>query len=73
MAENSAKAIKRIKGMRDVLPQEFNARREAWHTIESDFRRYGYQGIEVPHLEDVDLHLRKLGESIQRNMYMFKD
>lgn len=67
------KKIERVRGMRDVLPDEYEKRKIAWQMIEDTFRRFGYRGIEVPTIESIDLHLRKSGEAIRQHMYSFKD
>jgi len=67
------KKIERVRGMRDVLPDEYRKRKKAWQIICGVFEQFGYRGIEVPTIESIDLHLRKSGEAIREHMYSFKD
>ena len=62
------KKIERVRGMRDVLPDEYEKRKYAWQMIEDTFEQFGYRGIEVPTIESIDLHLRKSGEAIRQHM-----
>lgn len=75
MAKNPKrnKQIQRVRGVRDVLPNEHAKRKHVLETIETVFHKYGYQGVEVPTIESIELHVRKSGESIRRHMYQFKD
>src|SRR5580704_16461539 len=69
----SNKQIQRLAGTRDVLPDEYELRQRVWKAIAHTFEKFGYRGIEVPTIEYMELHLRKSGESIRQNMYLFKD
>lgn len=69
----SNKKIERVRGTRDILPDEYGKRRRAWEKIRGVFERYGYRGVEVPTIEPVELHLRKSGEDIVRHLYSFED
>ena len=66
-------AINSVRGTQDIAPADFEKRRYVWQKMENVFRRFGYDGVEVPTLEYIDLHLRKSGEKIRRHMYNFKD
>jgi histidyl-tRNA synthetase len=63
----------RIRGTQDYLPADFYARERAWRSIRSVFESFGYQGIEVPIIEQTQLHTRKSGDEIRRHMYHFTD
>lgn len=65
--------IHELRGMRDVLPDEYDIRQMVLQKIIRAFECYGYRGIEVPSIEPVDLHLRKSGEAIRQHMYIFQD
>jgi len=65
--------IKSVRGTQDILPAEYEKRRQAWEAIQNVFRQFGYRGVEIPTIESIDLHLRKSGEAIRRHMYSFKD
>jgi histidyl-tRNA synthetase len=72
MSENKD-IIQRVTGTRDVTPGEYERRQKASKILADAFERFGYCGVEVPILEKVDLHLRKSGEAIRKNMYFFQD
>ncbi len=63
----------RIRGTQDYYPADFYAREQAWRSIQSVFEAFGYQGIEVPIIEQTQLHTKKSGEEIRRHMYHFTD
>lgn len=76
MSSNKLAGIKVIKGMKDILPQEI----AGWHFLESQvnilFKRYGYQEIRMPLLEQTDLFKRAIGEVtdiVEKEMYTFVD
>ena len=68
--------IKLVRGMHDILPDEF----DAWHQIEDNWRRlaesYGYRQIRTPILEKTALFKRSIGEVtdiVEKEMYSFED
>ncbi|MBX5482084.1 MAG: histidine--tRNA ligase [Myxococcaceae bacterium] len=65
-----------VKGMNDLLPGEI----EIWHHVERQaretFRRFGYQEIRTPIVEDTALFVRSVGEAtdmVGKEMYTFRD
>ena len=50
------------KGMRDFSPLEMSRRNYIFDTIRSVFRRYGYQPIETPAMENLSSLMGKYGE-----------
>jgi histidyl-tRNA synthetase len=65
-----------VKGMNDLLPPEI----AVWHFLEArareTFRRFGYQEIRTPVLEDTALFVRGVGETtdiVGKEMYTFED
>ena len=50
------------KGTRDFIPDEMVKREYIFETIRSVFRRYGYQPIETPAMENLSTLLGKYGE-----------
>ena len=71
-----SKALKAIRGMNDILPQEA----ARWQQLESVCRRiaaqYGYQEIRLPVLEPTALFRRGVGDStdiVEKEMYEFLD
>lgn len=64
-------ALQRVRGTLDVLPPEARTLRSAAATLEELFERHGYQLVDTPILENLDLFLRKSGEEIAARMYAF--
>jgi histidyl-tRNA synthetase len=65
-----------VKGMNDLLPPDI----AVWHFLEArareTFRRFGYQEIRTPILEDTALFVRSVGETtdiVGKEMYTFLD
>jgi histidyl-tRNA synthetase len=65
-----------VKGMNDLLPPDI----AVWHFLEErareSFRRFGYQEIRTPVLEDTALFVRGVGEAtdiVGKEMYTFED
>ena len=65
-----------VKGMSDLLPPDI----AVWHYLEAHaretFRRFGYQEIRTPVLEDTALFVRSVGETtdiVGKEMYTFND
>jgi histidyl-tRNA synthetase len=70
------RAIKSVKGTRDLLPPETRL----WAAVEETARRvfgtYGYEEIRTPVLEETDLFVRSVGETtdiVGKEMYTFLD
>ncbi len=68
--------ISGVKGMNDLLPPDI----EVWHFLEArareTFRRFGYQEVRTPVLEDTALFVRSVGEEtdiVGKEMYTFED
>ena len=68
--------IKLVRGMHDILPDEF----DAWYQIEDSWRQlaesYGYAQIRTPILEKTALFHRSIGEVtdiVEKEMYSFED
>ena len=68
--------IQKLKGTRDILPNEI----EIWQYIEKVakdiFENYGYNEIRVPVIESLELFQRGVGEEtdvVQKEMYAFED
>jgi histidyl-tRNA synthetase len=50
------------KGTRDFLPEEMLRRQYVMNTIRSSFEKYGYEPLETPSIERLDVLSGKLGE-----------
>jgi len=67
----SRAAIERLRGMVDVDPSRYQARRVALERILETFDRHGYRPIETPVVEPTELFLRKSGGERVAQMYAF--
>lgn len=65
--------IQRLKGFRDFLPEEMEARSEVFRRIEDAVRTFGFREIDTPSLESLDLYLVKSGEELVEQTYSFED
>ncbi|MCC7106599.1 MAG: histidine--tRNA ligase family protein, partial [Chloroflexi bacterium] len=63
--------IQRVRGTNDFVPPDEARLRGITDRLRRVFELYGYQGIETPVLENLDLFLRKSGEEIAARMYSF--
>ena len=70
------KAIRAVKGMRDILPPAS----QVWNSVESVarqvFHSYNYQEIRTPIVEETELFARGVGEEtdiVGKEMYTFED
>ena len=71
LGERSPNPIQRVRGTSDVLPPDDARLRRLEATLRSGFERYGYQGIQTPVIEPLELFLRKSGDEIVARMYSF--
>lgn len=63
------------KGMRDILPEEYHFYQNFFEKSEDIANYYGFQPIQTPHLEKMDLFTATIGEStdiIEKQMYTLK-
>lgn len=63
--------IQRVRGTNDFVPPDEARLRRLADMLRGVFELYGYQGIETPIIENLDLFLRKSGEEIAARMYAF--
>src|SRR5438477_2372563 len=63
--------IQRVRGTTDVLPPDDGRLRRLEARLRADFERFGYQGIQTPIIEPLELFLRKSGDEIIARMYSF--
>jgi histidyl-tRNA synthetase len=69
-------AIRAVRGMNDVLPDEAELRLWLEHVVAAWFARYGYRPIRTPLLEQTGLFRRAIGEAtdiVEKEMYTFTD
>ncbi len=65
--------FKRPRGTRDLLPDEMEGRRRVEALLRESFERYGYQEVQTPTFEHLELITAKSGEEITKHLYSFKD
>jgi histidyl-tRNA synthetase len=71
LGDRSVAPIQRVRGTNDVLPPDDARLRQLEGVLRQDFERFGYQGIQTPILEPLELFLRKSGDEIVARMYAF--
>ncbi len=71
-----AKAVKNIKGMLDLLPEQTPLWQYIETTVQKVLGSFGYQEIRLPVVEYTDLFKRSIGEVtdiVEKEMYTFND
>jgi histidyl-tRNA synthetase len=63
-------AVRPARGMRDSLPPDVRRRRYVIDIVEDVYRRYGFQPLETPALENIETLIGKYGE--EGNKLIFK-
>ncbi|WP_336360199.1 histidine--tRNA ligase [Haladaptatus sp. ZSTT2] len=63
----------RIKGFRDFYPDEMQAYRATFDTLEATAKGYGFREIGTPALERTQMYVDKSGEEIVEELYSFED
>lgn len=61
------------RGMRDFYPIEANLRKEVVGKIEEIYRKYGFDPIDTPALEYLEVLNRKSGEEVKKQIYQVDD
>ena len=64
LGDRSATPIQRVRGTNDVLPPADARFRGLEAALRQTFEQFGYQGIQTPILEPLELFLRKSGDEI---------
>lgn len=70
------KKLQALKGMNDLLPEQTRIYQYLESTVAAVFKRYGYQEIRFPLLEQTALFKRSIGEVtdiVEKEMYTFDD
>ncbi len=68
--------IKKIRGFQDIYGENAKKYRYVTDTARGIFKRYNFQEIILPYVEDVSLFIRSVGEAtdiVQKEMYVFED
>src|SRR5438105_11301385 len=71
LGERAAASIQRVRGTTDVLPPDDARLRRLEARLRGGFEQFGYEGIQTPILEPLELFLRKSGDEIVARMYAF--
>ena len=69
-------AIRSIRGMNDILPQDIHYWQQLEQTAEQAFAAYGFEQIRIPLLEKTDVFTRAIGSAtdvVAKEMYSFED
>jgi histidyl-tRNA synthetase len=61
------------RGMRDFYPIEANLRKHVVQTIEKIYSSYGFDPIDTPALEYLDVLNKKSGDEIKKQIYQIED
>lgn len=69
----SKASLRRPRGTRDFLPWDMIKRRHVIETIRSVFELYGFDEIETPAFEFLDILTAKCGPDVKEQIYAFKD
>jgi histidyl-tRNA synthetase len=65
--------FRRPRGTRDFLPDETRRRRFVENVMRRTFERFGYEEIQTPTFETLELITAKSGEEIRSHLFHFKD
>ncbi|MFG1490556.1 ATP phosphoribosyltransferase regulatory subunit, partial [Oceanospirillum sp. HFRX-1_2] len=71
-----AKKIQAIRGMNDILPEQSAVWQYLEATVADLLKRYSYQEIRMPIVEQTALFKRSIGEVtdiVEKEMYTFED
>jgi len=61
------------RGTRDLIGEELASIRHVMRRMEEIFKRYGYEEIETPMFEHLELFTKKSGSNVINQLYAFKD
>lgn len=63
--------IESVRGMRDLLPDDYRLHAQVRQRLTALITSYGYQWLDLPLVEYRDLYLRKAGEELAGKLYEF--
>lgn len=66
------KRVERLRGMHDVLPENYQHQHELIECMQGFLTRAGYASVEVPVLECSDLFLSSFRQELWPNLYTFR-
>lgn len=61
------------KGTRDFYPEDMALREYIFSTWDKTCRRYGFEKVDAPIFEHLELYTQKSGEEVENQLYTFKD
>jgi histidyl-tRNA synthetase len=61
------------KGTRDFYPEEMALREYVFNTWEKTCKRYGFEKVDAPIFEHLELFTKKSGDEIEKQLYTFED
>src|SRR5258708_5289955 len=64
--------IERLRGMRDLLPEEYRQQRRAIERLGAFLAQAGYAHVDSPIVERSDLFLASFGQELWQNLYTFR-
>ena len=65
--------MQRPRGTRDLSGLELSSIRKVMRTMDILFRRYGFEEVETPIFEHLELFTKKSGSNVVNQLYVFKD
>ena len=66
------KRIERLRGMHDLLPEEYQRQRRVIERLATCLARAGYSPVDAPVLEQSDLFHNSFGQELWQNLYAFR-
>jgi histidyl-tRNA synthetase len=66
------KRVERLRGMHDILPEEYQHQRWVIESLSAFLSQAGYQNVDAPILERSDLFLSSFGQELWQNLYAFR-
>jgi ATP phosphoribosyltransferase regulatory subunit len=64
--------IERLRGMRDLLPEEYQQQRRVMERLGTFLAQAGYTLVDTPIVERSDLFLTSFGQELWQNLYTFR-
>ncbi|MFH0817916.1 MAG: ATP phosphoribosyltransferase regulatory subunit, partial [Candidatus Micrarchaeota archaeon] len=61
------------RGMRDFMPPQMRARNQVISVVERIFKKYGYEPLETPALENMEVLNMKVGADTGKQIYSVED
>lgn len=66
------KRVERLRGMHDLLPEEYLRQRKVIERMMNDLALAGYSPVDAPVLEQSDLFHNSFGQDLWQNLYAFR-